>query len=158
MSLTPRETTNDSSASTEARAKEVEHSKGANSETHAACSEERETQRSQPLTLGEAFDFLRSFHKQAPFLFYNGNTFATIGRELSLALFSDLPPARRREVASAVAHYIAGVMDRGSMAQALNELSRSATFPGRRSCEDLPGKRARPDDKTIGRWPCCVAA
>ena len=80
------------------------------------------------MTLGEALDFLRSFHKQAPFLFYNGNTFATIGRELSLALFSDLPPTRRREVSSAVAHYIAGVLDRESMAQALNELCQSASF------------------------------
>lgn len=101
---------------------------GANSETHAACSEEWETQRSQPLTLGEAFDFLRSFHKRAPFLFYNGNTFATIGRELCLALFSDLPPTRRREVSSAVGHYIAGVLDHESMAQALNELCRAASF------------------------------
>ena len=101
---------------------------GANSETHTACSEEWETQRSQPLTLGEALDFLRSFHKQAPFLFYNGNTFATIGRELCLALFSEVPPTRRREVSSAVGHYIAGVLDRESMTQALNELCRSASF------------------------------
>jgi hypothetical protein len=29
-----------------------------------------------------------------------------------LALFSDLPPGRKREVGSAVGHYIAGVLDR----------------------------------------------
>ncbi len=54
----------------------------------------------------------RGFHRKAPFLFFNGNTFATIGRELSFALFSDLVPGRKREVGSAVAHYIAGVLDK----------------------------------------------
>jgi len=35
------------------------------------------------MTLAAAFDTLRKFHKRAPFLFFNGNTFATIGRELN---------------------------------------------------------------------------
>jgi hypothetical protein len=43
----------------------------------------------------------------------NGNTFSFIGRELTLALFSDLAPVRKRELASAVTHYIAGVLDDG---------------------------------------------
>jgi len=30
--------------------------------------------------LGETFDRLRAFHRKAPFLFFNGNTFAEIGR------------------------------------------------------------------------------
>jgi hypothetical protein len=64
------------------------------------------------LTLAETLDFLFRCHRRAPFLFFNGNTFATIGRELALALFSDLPPSRKREVSSAIAHYIAGVLDR----------------------------------------------
>ena len=67
------------------------------------------------MTLAAAFDLLREFHKRAPFLFFNGNTFAAIGRELSYALFSDLPPVRKREVGSATAHYIAGVLDRTVM-------------------------------------------
>src|SRR3989442_1378246 len=63
---------------------------GINSETGSACAQEWEALRSQVLTLGETLDRLRGFHRQAPFLFFNGNTFATIGRELSFALFSDL--------------------------------------------------------------------
>lgn len=66
------------------------------------------------MPLGEAFGFLRRMHRGAPFLFFNGNTFAELGRELAAALFADLPPLIGREVTSAVAHYIAGVLDEAS--------------------------------------------
>jgi hypothetical protein len=63
----------------------------------------------------------------------NGNTFSFIGRELTLALFSDLAPVRKRELASAVAHYIAGVLDRDSMVSIVESLCESAAFaPGDR--------------------------
>ena len=79
-------------------------------------------------SLLEAFDLLRSFQKKAPFLFLNGNTFPFIGREMSLALFSDLPALRKRELSSSVAHYIAGVLDRESMISAVNSLCESASL------------------------------
>jgi hypothetical protein len=83
--------------------------------------------------LGETFDRLRAFHRKAPFLFFNGNTFATIGRELSYTLFSDLLPARKREVGSAIAHYIAGVLDREAMVQIVESLCKSVDLnPGDR--------------------------
>lgn len=99
---------------------------GFNSETAGSCAQEWETLRSQPLTLAETFEQLRQFHRKAPFLFFNGNTFATIGRELSFALFSDLAPARKREVGSAIAHYIAGVLDRDAMVEIVDSLCESA--------------------------------
>ena len=106
---------------------------GINPEAGAACATEWETLRFQTLTLGETFDRLRAFHRKAPFLFFNGNTFATIGRELSFALFSDLVPGRKREVGSAAAHYIAGVLDREAMVQIIETLSQFADFtPGAR--------------------------
>jgi hypothetical protein len=106
---------------------------GTNSETGGACAQEWETLRSQVLTLAETLDRLRGFHRKAPFLFFNGNTFATIGRELSFALFSDLAPGRKREVGSAVAHYIAGVLGRESMVEIVESLCESAAFkPGDR--------------------------
>jgi hypothetical protein len=71
-------------------------------------------------------DFLRSFHRRAPFLFFNGNTFADSGRRISEAIFADLPPIRRRVIASAVGHYIAGVLDRESMVQVIESLWRVA--------------------------------
>ena len=47
-----------------------------------------------------------------------------------LALFSDLPPARKREAGSAVGHYIAGVLDREAMVAIINELCRTAATLG----------------------------
>ncbi len=106
---------------------------GVNSETGAACAADWETIRLQALTLGEVFDQLRAYHRRAPFLFFNGNTFATIGRELSFALFSDLVPGRKREVGSAVAHYIAGVLDREAMVEAVETLCQATILqPGDR--------------------------
>ena len=83
------------------------------------------------MTLAETFDFLRSFHRRAPFLFLNGNTFADAGRQLAAVLFADLPSARRRECVSAVGHYIAGVLDRNSLISIVDELSAACNFqPG----------------------------
>lgn len=56
----------------------------------------------------------------------NGNTFATIGRELALALFSDLHPSRKREVSSVIEHYIAGVLDRENMVNIVEGLCEMA--------------------------------
>jgi hypothetical protein len=81
----------------------------------------------------DVFELLRNLHRSAPFLFLNGNTFSFIGRELCLALFSDLQPVRKRELASAVAHYIAGVLDRESMIASVDSLCASAALsPGDR--------------------------
>jgi len=85
------------------------------------------------MTLAEAFDTLREFHKRAPFLFFNGNTFAAIGRELSYVIFGELPMSRKREVGSATAHYIAGVLDREVMVQVVESLCAAADLvPGTR--------------------------
>lgn len=43
-----------------------------------------------------------------------------------LALFSGLAPVRKREVSSAVAHYIAGVLDRESMVEIVEGLCAAA--------------------------------
>ncbi len=106
---------------------------GINSETGAACAADWEKLRVEVLTLGETLDRLRSYHRRAPFLFFNGNTFATIGRELALVLFSDLPPSRKREISSVTGHYIAGVLDRESTVSLIDNLCEAALFkPGDR--------------------------
>lgn len=101
---------------------------GINSETGAARTTEWEETHRKKLSLGETVDFLRSCHREAPFLFFNGNTFSFIGRELIFVLFSDLPALRRREIGSAVAHYVAGVLDRESMISIVDSLCESASF------------------------------
>src|SRR5690348_16020090 len=52
--------------------------RGFNSETHGAVEAEWEKVRASELTLLETFRFLKSCHRRAPFLFFNGNTFGEI--------------------------------------------------------------------------------
>lgn len=99
---------------------------GINSETGGACAAEWEAGRHRELTLAETFDLLFGYHRKAPFLFFNGNTFSFIGRELTLALFSELPPIRKKSLASAVAHYVAGVLPKEALTEMVESLSRVA--------------------------------
>jgi hypothetical protein len=101
---------------------------GANREAHEAVAQDWEGWRQSELTLGEVLDLLRSCHRRAPFLFFNGNTFAELGRTLATAVFADLPTLRRKETASAVAHYITGVLDREAMAGVMRDLAKAAQF------------------------------
>src|SRR2546422_8928119 len=65
--------------------------------------------------------------------FFNGNTFAEIGRALANALFSDLPFQRRKEASSTVAHFITGVLDQELMTTAVEDLWEAASYqPGDR--------------------------
>jgi hypothetical protein len=107
--------------------------RGINPETHAAVAEEWQTRRAAELTLLETFRFLKSCHRRAPFLFYNGNTFAEIGRALANALFSDLTFHRRKEASSVIAHFITGVLDEQLMIESVESLSQAADWkPGDR--------------------------
>lgn len=106
---------------------------GANPQVGDSCSRSWEEKRLSEIPLIETLDFLRTLHKSAPFLFFNGNTFADIGRRTCDVVFADLPATRRRELASAVAHYIAGVLDRDSMVSIVESLCESAALgPGDR--------------------------
>ena len=99
---------------------------GFNSEAGKACSIHWEEKRSEDQNLTELLDLLREFHRAAPFLFFNGNTFADIARTICSALFADLPAIRRREVVSAAAHYVAGVLDRNSTISIVESLCQFA--------------------------------
>jgi hypothetical protein len=106
---------------------------GFNRETQEEAAGEWEEKRTANLSLLETIDFLRHCHRIAPFLFFNGNTFADVGRQISVAVFADLPPVRLREAVSAVAHCIAGVLDRDSMVEIVQSLCESVSFhPGDR--------------------------
>jgi hypothetical protein len=84
-------------------------------------------------------DFLRNCHRRAPFLFFNGNTFADIGRRLMGAVLADLPTVRLREVTSASAHYIAGVLDREAMVQMVEALCEAADLTPGTAVQTLRG-------------------
>jgi hypothetical protein len=106
---------------------------GFNSEAHQEVARRWEETRQESLTLAEVLEFLRRCHRDAPFLFFNGNTFAEVGRRLVTILFADLPPLRLRESGSIVAHYIAGVLDWDAAEVMIHGLWWAASFaPGDR--------------------------
>ena len=106
---------------------------GNNSETHDRVRQRWETLCAQSLTLGEVLDFLFQCHRDAPFLFFNGNTFGEIARRILDAVFIEFPLGRRREAASLAAHFVAGVLDRQSLESGLVALGELADFqPGDR--------------------------
>jgi len=103
---------------------------GPNPESHAACQKEWEALQKESLTFLEVTGHLRDFHRRAPFLFFNGNTFAELGRGLSYALFADVIAVRKKQLASLVAHFIAGVpeVDEVALRTGLKELTRLEDF------------------------------
>ncbi len=101
---------------------------GYNSESAEAAGRRWEATRAEVTSLGEALDALRSYHRAAPFLFFNGNTFADIARALAGLLFQELPGPRLRQTTSVVAHYVAGVLDRDATVALVEALSRTPTF------------------------------
>lgn len=97
---------------------------GLNSEAGGAVEGEWRQKAGVEWSLGEAVDFLRRCHRGAPFLFFNGNTFADFGRRIVAAFLSEVPASRLRQVTSAVAHFIAGVLDRAAMVEIVETLCR----------------------------------
>jgi len=67
-----------------------------------------EKARSKELFLKEALEICRRCHKLSPFCFYNGNTFAAIGRTIVQSLLRKMPAAKAHAFRSVVGHYIAG--------------------------------------------------
>jgi len=130
---------------------------GFNQEAHEKVRREWEKTRHQALTLLETLDFLRHCHRSAPFLFFNGNTFAEIARRLVDVLFADLARGRRRQADSLAAHYVAGVLDREPMVSGIDSLLESTNFkPGDR-VKTLKGslhgavRKVLPDGRIVWR-------
>jgi hypothetical protein len=81
-----------------------------------------EESRRGELTLRETLDLCRHCHKLAPFCFYNGNTFAAIGRTIIQDLLRKMPPLQAHSFRSVVGHYIAGTIGKGELNKALKDL------------------------------------
>ena len=75
------------------------------------------------LTVRETLDLCRRCHKLAPFCFYNGNTFAAIGRTLIQDALQKLPPVKAHTLRSVVGHYIAGTAGADELVKALEDLN-----------------------------------
>lgn len=81
-----------------------------------------EKSRGCELTLRETLDLCRQCHKLAPFCFYNGNTFAAIGRTLIQDLLLKMPPVKAHSFRSVVGHYIAGTIGEDELSKTLKSL------------------------------------
>jgi len=130
---------------------------GRNSETHERVRQQWEGRRTESLTFKDLLDFLRACHRGAPFLFFNGNTFAEVARRSTDALLAEFPQARRREASSLAAHYVAGVLDEESLVLGLDSLTEPSDFkPGDR-VKTLRGSmtgavlRLLPDGRVVWR-------
>ena len=66
----------------------------------------------QPLTFLQAADLCRQCHKLSPFLFLNGNTFASCARVALAPAFEKLDLKKQTFSRAALGHYIAGTIDR----------------------------------------------
>ena len=82
-----------------------------------------EKSRGCELTLQETFALCRRCHQLAPFCFYNGNTFAAIGRTLIQDLLRKMPPLQAHSFRSVVGHYIAGTIGEAELAKTLASLN-----------------------------------
>jgi hypothetical protein len=78
-----------------------------------------EKSRSTDLSLRQTLGICRQCHKLSPFCFYNGNTFAAIGRTIVQDVFHKMSPVKAQAVRSVVGHYIAGTAGEDELDQAL---------------------------------------
>jgi hypothetical protein len=92
------------------------------SDGYAAAKQLWESACLNELTLRQTLEICRQCHKLAPFCFYNGNTFAAIGRTIIQGVVRELPPLRAQIIRSAVGHYIAGTAAADDLVKALREL------------------------------------
>ena len=81
-----------------------------------------ESRHLEPMGLDDAVDLCRRCHRLAPFCFYNGNTFAAIGRTLMQDILHKLPPVEAHTLRSVVGHYIAGTIGSKELKAAMKSL------------------------------------
>ena len=74
------------------------------------------------LTLREILKVCRRCHRLSPFCFYNGNTFAAIGRILIQDVLRPMSPVKAHAFRSVAGHYIAGTAGDDELEKALAEL------------------------------------
>ena len=74
------------------------------------------------LSLRQTLDICRRCHKLSPFCFYNGNTFAAIGRTIIQDPARTMSPVEAHVLRSVVGHYIAGTAGEEDLDQVLKAL------------------------------------
>jgi hypothetical protein len=85
---------------------------------------------SQEMSLNEALECCKHCRELGPFVFNNGNTFASVGKMLMEGLVSALEPVEAQIVRTTVAHYIAGQIDKKELVQVLRHFETKWKTPG----------------------------
>src|SRR5437588_83132 len=83
-----------------------------------------EGSRHSRMALRQALEICRRCHKLSPFCFYNGNTFAAVGRTMVQDILRKLSAVHAHAFRSVVGHYIAGTVGDEELEKALAELER----------------------------------
>ena len=97
----------------------------------------------QRMSLPEVLDVCRHCYEMAPFTFNNGNTFATVGKNLITDWVNSLPAVEGQIVANTVGHYIAGMVSRKELLTVLRHFETSwKTYASAR--EIVPSTRGVP--------------
>ena len=74
-----------------------------------------EKMHNQVLTFLQAADLCRECHRLAPFLYFNGNTFASCARVALAPVLDTLDYKKQTFSRAALAHYIAGTIERDEL-------------------------------------------
>lgn len=112
-----------------------------NTDTFDAVRQRWEQLRSVEQTLVEALDFLCECHRQEPFVFFSGPTFAEIARRLVENWLGDLPLDRRREAVFLAGEFVEGNLDRDTALGTLGELCEVVAFQVGDRVRTLKGTR-----------------
>ena len=78
----------------------------------------------QSMPYEEAIELCHQIHRMAPFLFFNGNTMATVAQKVSQKLIVGCTPATSKVFLSTVVHYVAGTVQKIDFLQALSAISK----------------------------------
>jgi hypothetical protein len=92
------------------------------SEGHETARKLWEDSREVKMSLRQALEICRRCHKLSPFCFYNGNTFAAIGRTMVQDMLRKMSPLKAHAFRSVVGHYIAGTAGDEELDKALEGL------------------------------------
>jgi hypothetical protein len=92
------------------------------SEGHESARKLWEDSQYVEVSLRQALEICRRCHKLSPFCFYNGNTFAAIGRTMVQEMLRKMSPIKAHAFRSVVGHYIAGTAGDEELDKALADL------------------------------------
>jgi hypothetical protein len=112
-----------------------------NDATFDAVRQRWEQLRAVEQTLVEALDFLCECHRQEPFVFFSGPTFAEVARRLVERCLADLPLDRRREAVFLAGELVEGNRDRDTVLGTLGELCEVVAFQVGDRVRTLKGTR-----------------